>query len=337
MKRQNSFLAKRLKDILNRFDSLKIGVVGDFVLDVFVYSLATRVSREAPVLIVRYEGEKRVLGGGANALNNVRSLGAKVFPFGFVGNDEEGKKLLEEMERLGIPTDNVLEVPGRNTVTKTRILAGSHHTVKQQVLRIDKEPENSVPEKCYSILVERLSDMVDGLDAILISDYGYATVSGPVKDYLLNLCNKLITVDSRYNILDYKGVTAVTPNEPEAAAALGLPFVNDENVEESGKKLLSILGSNAVLITRGKKGMALFEKDGRVHHIDIYGTDEVADVTGAGDTVIATFTCALAAGASFYEAARLANYAGGIVVMKMGTATVSREELLEAIEDDLGE
>ncbi len=337
MKGQESSLALRLKEIISGFNGLKIGVLGDFVLDIFVYSLATRVSREAPVLIVKYEGEKLVLGGGANTLNNVRSLGVTVVPFGFVGDDEEGKRLINEMASLGICTDYVIPVPGRRTVTKTRILAGSHHTVKQQVLRIDKEPDDGIDEKYYRQLVGMIEDSINELDALIVSDYGYGTVAGPVKDFILNLEDKLVTVDSRYSVLDFKGVTAVTPNEPETAAALGVARVDDGNVEECGRRMLSILGTDAVLITRGKKGMALFERTGDVHHIDIYGTDEVADVTGAGDTVIATFTCALASGATFYEAARLANYAGGIVVMKMGTATVEQRELLEAVEDDLGE
>lgn len=328
-------LAARLKKYIEDFPKLRIGVVGDFVVDLYIYSLATRVSREAPVLILRYEGERLVLGGGANALNNVRSLGAEAIPFGFVGDDENGKKLIKKMEDLGIDTSGIVTVPGRTTPTKTRILAGSHHTVKQQVVRLDREPEGAPPETYYNSLWERIEGRLQDLDAILISDYGYNCINKDLLDRLCSLREMIVTVDSRYRVLDYKGVTACTPNEPETAQALGLPCINDDNIEEAGKRMLQLTGNRAVLITRGRRGMALFERDGDIHHIDIYGTDEVADVTGAGDTVIATFTCALAAGASFFEAAKLANYAGGIVVMKMGTATVSPEELLEAVEDDL--
>ncbi len=333
MRQRGSFL----ESVVDSFRGVRVGVVGDFILDLYIYSLATRVSREAPVLILRYEGESAVLGGGANALNNVRALGAEAVPFGFVGDDEGGRRLVDEMERLGIDTSSLVEVPGRITPTKTRILAGSHHTVKQQVVRLDREPQGELEGEFYRRLARRLEEKLDSLDALLVSDYGYGAVRGEVKSLLLNCGRKIVTVDSRFNLLDYKGVTACTPNEPETAAALGYPCITDENIREAGRRLLELTGNRAVLITRGRKGMALFEATGGEHFIDIYGTDQVADVTGAGDTVIATFTCALAAGADFYSAARLANYAGGIVVMKMGTATVSRDELLEAVRDAEGE
>ncbi len=332
--RERGSLLTRLKEIISSFGNVRVGVIGDFVVDIYIYSLATRVSREAPVLILRYEGEKMALGGGANALNNVRSLGAYAVPLGFVGDDYEGKRLVTKMCELGMPTDGVVFVPGRRTVTKTRILAGSHHTVKQQVLRIDKEPEGEVPEKYRRLLLEGVEKVLPELDAVVISDYGYGTIDDVLLE-LLSQWDGIVTVDSRYQVLRFKGMTACTPNEPETAQALGLDSITDENIVEAGKRLLELTGNEAVLVTRGRKGMALFERGKEPRFIDIYGTDEVADVTGAGDTVIATFTCALAAGASFYEAAKLANYAGGIVVMKMGTATVSQRELLEAVEDDL--
>ncbi len=334
MKEDLSF--HKLKRILEDFKNKKIIVVGDFIADLYVYSLASRVSREAPVLILKYEGERVVLGGGANALNNVRSLGAKAIPVGFVGDDQEGRQLVSVMRDLGIDTNYVFPIPGRTTVTKMRILAGSHHTVKQQVLRLDKEPGDGVEDHYKRLLFDALECLTDVADAVLISDYGYGTIDGEVLDFLKEKFDaRIITADSRYNLLDFKDITAVTPNEPEAAAALGLKKVDDSNIVEAGKRLLELTGNEAVLITRGRKGMALFEREGSVHFIDIYGTDEVADVTGAGDTVIATFTLALACGATFYEAAKLANYAGGIVVMKSGTATVSQGELLKAVEDEL--
>ncbi len=333
MQEKSSFL-KRLKKVIASFDRVRIGVIGDFVLDLYVYSLATRVSREAPVLILRYEGEKIALGGGANALNNVKSLGACAVPLGFLGDDNEGKKLVAAMEERGIPTHGIVLIPERRTVTKTRILAGSHHTVKQQVLRIDKEPEDKVPNEYRKKLLEKVKEALPHLDAVIISDYGYGTVDDALLE-LLSRWNGIVTVDSRYEVLRFRKMTACTPNEPEAADALGIDCITDDNIIDAGRRLLELTGNQAVLITRGRKGMALFERGEQPKFIDIYGTDEVADVTGAGDTVIATFTCALAAGAGFYEAARLANYAGGIVVMKMGTATVSCQELLEAVEDDL--
>lgn len=335
---RESLSLDRIKGLIEGFKDKRIVVVGDFIADLYVYSLASRVSREAPVLILKYEGENVVLGGGANALNNVRALGGCAIPVGFVGDDKEGRQLVGVMESLGIGTDYVFFVSGRTTVTKMRILAGSHHTVKQQVLRLDREPENGVERRYKKLLFDALERLSSVADAVLISDYGYGTIDEEVLDLIKRLFKgRVITADSRYNLLDFKGITAVTPNEPEVASALGLRRIDDNSVVDAGMRLLELTGNDAVLITRGKKGMALFEKGGAHHFIDIYGTDEVADVTGAGDTVIATFTLALAGGATFYEAAKLANYAGGIVVMKSGTATVSKDELLEAVENELAD
>jgi len=242
-----------------------------------------------------------------------------------------GARLLEIMGEKGIDTSGIVVVPGWRTVTKTRILAGGHHTVKQQVVRIDKEPQGEIPPEVSREIQARFMERAEQVDAIMVSDYGYGTLSSDFFDILPRWVERCpVTVDSRYRVLEFKGVTAATPNEPETAAALGVPQVENGNVQWAGERLLELTGNQAILVTRGKRGMALFLSSGEVYHIPIFGSDEVADVTGAGDTVIATFTLALAAGASFLEAARLANYAGGIVVMKSGTATVARDELMEA-------
>ena len=321
-----------LAGLVRGFRGRRILVLGDLVADQYILGYTARVSREAPVLILRYDSEKVTLGGGANALHNIHSLGGTPMPVGVVGDDEMGTRLVEIMEEKGIDTSGVVVVPGWRTVTKTRILAGGHHTVKQQVVRIDKEPRGEVPQDVRREIRSRFMERAPEVDAIMVSDYGYGTVSPEFFHILPRWVDKCpVTVDSRYRVLEFKGVTAATPNEPETAAALGVDRIENGNVEWAGRRLLEITGDRAVLVTRGKKGMALFLASGEIYHIPIFGTDEVADVTGAGDTVIATFTLSLAAGASFLEAARLANYAGGIVVMKSGTATVSQEELLEAV------
>ncbi len=318
-------------ELVQSFRERKVLVLGDLVADQYILGYTARVSREAPVLILRYDSERVVLGGGANALHNILSLGGVPLPVGVVGDDEMGTRILGIMEEKGIDTSGVVKVPGWRTVTKTRILAGGHHTVKQQVVRIDKEPRGELPQRISEELKNRFLEKAGGVDAIMVSDYGYGVVSPPFFDLLPHWVDRCpVTVDSRYRVLKFRGITAATPNEPETAAALGVAQIENGNVEWAGKKILELTGNQAVLVTRGKKGMALFLASGEVYHIPIFGTDEVADVTGAGDTVIATFTLALAAGASFLEAARLANYAGGIVVMKSGTATVAQGELLEA-------
>ncbi len=308
--------------------------MGDLVADQYILGYTSRVSREAPVLILRYDSERILLGGGANAFHNIHTLGGIPLPVGVVGDDSMGERVLGIMREKNIETLGILKVQGWRTVTKTRILAGGLHTVKQQVVRIDKEPEASLSLQVQREVASRFLEMASEADAVMISDYGYGVVSPKTGEVLKPWGERCpVVLDSRHRILEFKGVTAATPNEPETAAAVGKDRLEDRDVEWAGERLLKITGNKAILITRGKKGMALFLDTGEIYHIPIFGTDEVADVTGAGDTVIATFSLSLAAGASFLEAARLANYAGGIVVMKSGTASVSQIELLGAVKE----
>jgi rfaE bifunctional protein kinase chain/domain len=321
----------RLLDIVASFPRQTICVVGDFVLDQFVSGEISRVSREAPVLILRHRRTESYPGGASNAVNNLADLGARVLPVGVVGDDEAGKTLLEYFRRKRVNVSGILRSHDWVTSTKTRYLAGWTHTAEQQVLRVDREPREQLPTRIQDSVESKARKAAKSADAVLISDYGLGAASPAL---VRSLDAKRITLDSRYRLLDYRdaGVTAATPNEPELEAAYHSAIgVDARKLEELGRRALSDLSLQALLVTRGKDGMAVFEsgagKEARSHNILIYGPDVPVDVTGAGDTVIAVFTLALAAGASYLEAAHLANYAGGIVVMKRRTATVTRAEL----------
>lgn len=326
----------RFKNILKKFSKQKVMVIGDIVADEYILGMTSRVSREAPVLILKYDSQTVLPGCGANAVNNIHSLGGTVFPVGIVGDDDMGRKLIALLKEKGIDTEGIISDEGRLTPTKTRILAGGSNTTKQQVIRIDRENSNRANKKIEERLLKIFNGMSKMMDAILVSDYGLGTIS----EKILNSINRLaksgknvITVDSRFNILKYRHITAATPNTEEVEFALNTTL-NGNNINKYGRKILSQIKSDGLLITRGKEGMTLFEKDGKITDIDVYGTDQVADVTGAGDTVISALTLTLCSDASMKEAARVANYAGGIVVMKSGTATVTIEEIKNAIESE---
>jgi rfaE bifunctional protein kinase chain/domain len=308
-------------------------VVADLVADEFVYGKVERISREAPVLILRYDTTDVRLGGGANAVHNICTLGARPIPFGVLGRDDPGRTLRTRLRESGIPTSRVVNEAGYTTPVKTRILAGSAHSTKQQIVRIDKATALGRPSAARRAVLEALRAYTGPLDGVLVSDYGFGLLTPELVKAAVALARRRrvpVTVDSRFDLLRYRGMTAVTPNEPEVEAALGITIGHDRaKLESAGRTLLDTLECQAVLVTRGSHGMALFERGQPTLHIPIHGTDQVADVTGAGDTVIATFTLALASGATPREASLLANYAGGIVVMKHATATVSSKELMD--------
>jgi rfaE bifunctional protein kinase chain/domain len=321
-----------LRGLIDRFKGRRVAVFGDLVADVFVYGEISRVSREAPVLILSHRETQIVPGGGANAIHNLWALGAVPAPVGIVGDDAEGHQLVEYFSGLGIDVSGIQVTKSYRTPTKMRILAGAVHSQRQQIVRIDSGGPQSGPFP--GGIEQKLKMAISKSDALLVSDYGYGLVTPQVLSKIR--WNGIpATIDSRFALEGFSCMTAATPNEPEVEAALGISIGNDaRKLESAGRTLLRKLKHEALLITRGKDGMALFERGKRTAHIPIHGTDEVTDVTGAGDTVIATFTLALAAGGSYYEAARLANYAGGIVVMKYGTRPVTHAELREAVEED---
>src|ERR1700733_344813 len=328
--------AERLKKIVEAFPNLTVTVLGDLVADEFVFGEISRVSREAPVLILKHRERTVVPGGAANAANNLADLGVNVLPVGVVGDDEPGRLLLKYFRHKKIAVSGMLKDKSYTTVTKTRILAGMTHTARQQVVRIDREPQESPSSHLTRELYLAARNYAHASDALLVSDYGYGAATPAIVSTLREkgkLASVPIVLDSRYRMLQYAGVTAATPNEPEVEEALGVQIGQDwGRLLVAGEKLMAHMKLQSLVITRGRDGMAAFDQRHKPVDIPIYGSDQVADVTGAGDTVIAAFTAALAAGATTEEAAQLANYAGGIVVMKRGTATVSRQELLEALE-----
>ncbi len=328
---------ERLRKIIEAFPKVTITVLGDLVADEFVYGEISRVSREAPVLILKHRERTIVPGGGANAVNNLADLGVNVLPVGAVGDDEAGRMLIKFFRHKHVPVSGVLKDKSFTTVTKTRILAGMTHNTRQQVVRVDREPESIPNRHLTRELFLAARAYLRASDAWLVSDYGYGSASPAIVDALRQAGRRRAPVplilDSRYRFLEYSGATAATPNEPEVEAALGIRVGQDwEKLSQAGEQIMEKMNLQSLLITRGRDGMVAFDRERRPVDIPIFGSDEVADVTGAGDTVIAAFSAALATGATTEEAAQLANYAGGIVVMKRGTATVSRDELLRALE-----
>src|SRR5437773_941804 len=305
---------RELAECVEKFSGKTIVLLGDFVADEFRYGDISRVSREAPVLILKHRETQVVPGGGANAANNLASLGARVLPITVVGNDDAGDALIQYFRQKGMSTSGILRAKGRATPTKTRFLAGWAHTVAQQVLRFDYEPQASLPEAIRKKIQRKLSASLRRADALPIA------------------------LDARYQLHSYakSGITCATPNEAELEAEHHTTIgSNAEELARAGRATLASMKLQALLVTRGRHGAALFEAGDRLTHIPVHGSDQAVDVTGAGDTVLAAYIVALACGASPLEAAQIANIAGGLVVMKRGTATVSRQELLDAIRGEI--
>jgi rfaE bifunctional protein kinase chain/domain len=328
---------RRLGEIIGRLGGRRVVILGDLIADEYLYGKPARISREAPVLILRFTDREVKLGGAANAAHNVRALGADAVPVGVVGADEAGRDVERLFAGAGIPTHGLVRVADRRTPVKTRIMAGGYETTRQQVVRVDREPETALSATVERALVERLQAVGAEAEAFLVSDYGYGAASPRVFEALSAVARErgaVVAVDSRYDLLRFGGVTAATPNEPEVEALTGTELTDETAVEKAGRQVLEQLDARLLLVTRGSRGMAVFEREGPVTFLPIHGSDQIADVTGAGDTVISAFTVALAAGAAAVDAAWLANVAGGVVVMKRGTATVSPGELRAALSTD---
>lgn len=326
---------ERLLGYVDRFEGLRVGVWGDLILDEHLYGTTRRVSREAPVLILGFKGQEYSLGGAGNAVQNLKALGAYPVPVGVVGRDAEGRKILSLLRSKGITTEHIIPEKSYRTPLKTRIMAGEDNTRKQQILRIDREGRVPDAPALSARVRKAVGSVIRECAALLVSDYSYDTVKKDIYTASLPAATAArvpIAVDSRFRLMDFAGATVATPNESEVEAAIRVTTGgNAAALNEASMKILRRLRSPALLVTRGSRGMVLFEKGKPPFPILVRGTTDIVDVTGAGDTVISVFTLAMAAGASFREAAELANFAGGVVVMKKGAATLSPRELRQAI------
>lgn len=320
---------QRIKHILARFSKKKILVVGDLMLDQFIWGDVSRISPEAPVPVVWVKRESYMPGGACNVAHNLFDLGAYVYLVGIIGQDSSGEILLQELKRIGIETSGIFKLDTRPTTHKTRVIAHS-----QQVVRIDREEVDGFPESMIEKIVDYVSSKIREVNAVIIEDYGKGLITSGLVKKLIELgrrYKKIITVDpKKEHFRYYKGVTTITPNKSETESAVGVEIKDDVSLKRAGERLLEKLKTKSILVTLGEKGMCLFEKDKKPIHIPTMAR-QVYDVSGAGDTVVASFTLALVSGASFPQAAYIANQCAGIVVGKIGTATATREELWQEI------
>jgi rfaE bifunctional protein kinase chain/domain len=320
----------RLLELVDAMEDQPVLMLVDMVADRFITGTPKRISREAPVLILRHDSEVVIPGGGANAVANVAALGGRPLPLGVVGDDTSGRELLSLFGERGIAVDGIAVRPGFRTPTKVRILGGGRHAIKQQIVRYDVEDTLELGDAELGTFDRALELWSGAAHAAVLSDYGYGSVQPAMSSTLRSALTDggSVLCDSRYRLADFKGIDAATPNAEEAEALLHRQL--DSDLDAGCAVLREELGCATLLVTRGSSGMSLFLASGAVH-VPVHGTTQVADVTGAGDTVIGTFALATAAGATALEAALLANYAGGVVVMKMGTATLDRTELAAAV------
>jgi rfaE bifunctional protein kinase chain/domain len=329
-------LQERLVNIVRRFAERKLLIVGDSIADKFLYGSISRVSREAPVFILKHELTETVPGGAANCALNLAALGANVSLISIAGKDDAGRALREKLADAGVNVDGLLLSDQVETTTKVRILAGHSHANKQQVIRVDYEDAPLKDGALRQTLNNSLRAALARADAVIISDYNYGVVDSEATDLIREAQESRsmpVLVDSRFRLSEFSGFTAATPNEDEVEHLIGEPVDSTSKLESSATRLKQELQYKALLVTRGRQGMMLLADDEMPLHIPAVGAEQAVDGTGAGDTVIATFALALASDSSFAEAAQLANHAGGLVVMKRGTASISAAELEQSIND----
>lgn len=321
--------------LVDNFAGRRVLIIGDMVADIYLTGLISRISREAPVLVLEQADEKTVAGGAANVANNVATLGGEAYMVGLVGHDRQGERLRTILAQNGAKVEGIIAEDGRPTITKTRIIAGGRATVSQQIVRIDREDKSPMSTSGEEQILRHLKEILPRMDAAILSDYGSGTITPRVGEYILNYCrqnNIPSLADSRYDIARFVKVDYVKQNDAELAAATGQVPSNEDELAAAGEILRARLDAKGILVTRGEKGMTLLE---RCRRTDIPVTDksEVFDVSGAGDTCVAAFALSLAAGASPSVAAAVSNVASGIAVRKLGTATVGKHELREKIRE----
>lgn len=322
-----------LKPLVDNFAGKRVLVIGDMVADEYLIGRPARISREAPVLIIELDEERIVPGGAINVGVNARSLAAEVFLTGVVGDDLPGQRLRQAIDALQIHQEGLFTDTPRPTSTKTRIMAGSPQHVRQHIVRVDRVDTSEVGEPCKGQIIDYIRRILPSMDAIVLSDYENGVISPDIINACLPMArelHKVVVVDSHGSLFRFQGVTALTPNQPEAEATLGMTITNEHTLNEAGRRLLEGSHAQGVLITRGNEGMSLFEVGKTPLHLPIHRaqhSSEIVDTNGAGDTVAATFTLALTAGASMAEAAYLANAAASLVVRRLGCASNTPEEL----------
>ena len=334
MSNERTILQERLLSIIRRFPQRRVVVIGDTIADRFLFGSIARVSREAPVFILRHEQTETIPGGAANCAVNLATLGAAVSLISVAGIDEAGRELRHKLEASQVDCDGLIMSEEFKTTTKVRILAGQAHSNRQQVIRIDYEDSPLADEEARQSIISRLKQAVADADAVIISDYNYGVVDESTVEILRATAAKSripVLVDSRFRLASFTGFTSATPNEDEVEHLIGDKINNPEQLEIIAQALKEKLDYSALLVTRGSQGMMLLEDGVPALHIKAVGAASPVDVTGAGDTVIATFALALSCDSSFSDAARLANYAGGLVVMKRGTSSVTASELEHSI------
>jgi len=326
---------QELIGITNSMQGKKILVIGDAVADVYVDGRISRISREAPVLILEKAGERVVAGGAANVVANAATLGGEVYAVGVIGDDHYAESLRGIFKELDVHCEGLVRDKSRPTISKTRIIAGGRATVSQQIVRLDNESHEPLSKKVEAELLAKVDKILPKVDGIIMSDYGSGTITANARKLITRYAGKHklpSIVDSRYNIGAFSGVGYVKQNDSELGNFVGRPLNDVTDLIGAGTKLLTTLNVDGVLITRGEMGMSLFERNGAAHHIPVSDMSEVYDVSGAGDTCVAAFLLALTTGAHPAIAARIANSAAGIAVRKLGTSTVSATELISALE-----
>jgi len=319
---------ERAKELIEIFPSVRVFVIGDLIMDHFLWGKVRRISPEAPVPVVEVEREDLMLGGAANVAHNIASLGGKVSITGVIGRDDDGRRFLRALKKKTIPSEGIIQDPERPTTTKTRIIAHN-----QQIVRYDREKKDGIKSAVTREVLAYIKKAITEADVVVVSDYAKGLISDSLMQKIVALClkkQKPLVVDPKVEHLDYYiGADIVTPNNLEAARGAGLEIRDEKTLKKVGKILKDRLASKALLITRGEHGMSLFENNSETHIPTV--AKEVFDVSGAGDTVAGVLALSMAAGADFREAAVMANFAAGVVVGKLGTATLSAEELFKAV------
>jgi rfaE bifunctional protein kinase chain/domain len=337
MDHESHIANSQLHTLVSSFANKRVLVIGDMVADEYLIGKPKGISREAPVLILELDEERTIPGGAANVAVNACTLGAKVFLAGVVGADLPGQRLRRAIADLQMHQEGLVTDAHRPTSTKTRILAGSPQIVQQQIVRIDRVDTSEIDQASKGYICDYIKRILPSIDAIVLSDYANGVISPEIIETCIPLAremHKVVVVDSHGSLFRFQGVTALTPNQPEAELTLGMTITSQVELEEAGQRLLEGSHAHSVLITRGGEGMSLFEEGKPPVHLPIHSLDqgiEVVDTNGAGDTVAATFTLALTTGASFAEAAYLANAAAALVVRRLGCASNTPEELKSAI------